>query len=90
MPWISARSADKLVYGQIVKLPFGKRLRVESFKGDRWIEIVKIDENNYKIIEHGFNNHVYNVTGNDLKRILKELFEVEFPRSHQLRVVITS
>ncbi|BFI76214.1 hypothetical protein [Sulfurisphaera ohwakuensis] len=90
MPWVSAKSADRLVYMQIVKLPFGKRLRVESFKGDRWIEIVKIDENNYKIIEHGFNNNVYNVTENDLKRILKELFGVEFPRSHQLRIVITS
>jgi len=39
MPWISARGSDKIVYNQCLKLEQGKILRVESFKGDRWIEI---------------------------------------------------
>jgi len=34
MPWIPIRSADKLVYGKAVKLEIGKKLRVESFKGE--------------------------------------------------------
>ena len=41
MPWIPARSADKLVAGQCLKLEVGRVIRVESFKGDRWVEIKK-------------------------------------------------
>ncbi|BFH72656.1 hypothetical protein SJAV_06000 [Sulfurisphaera javensis] len=90
MPWIPVKSADKLVYGQVTKLEKGKKLRVESFKGDRWLEITKIDENTFEINEHGFNNNVYKTNLKELKKLLKELIEEEFPRSHQLRVSITS
>ena len=89
MPWIPARSAEKLVYGQAVKLENGKKLRVESFKGDRWIEITKKD-NGFEILEHGFRNNILTVDEKELRRVLKELLETEFPRSHQLRISVTS
>lgn len=90
MPWIPIRSADKLVYGQVVKLEIGKEIRVESFKGDRWIEITKKDNSSFEILEHGFRNNTLTVDEKGLKRTLKELFEIEFPRSHQVRISISS
>ena len=89
MPWISAKSADKLVLGQLSKLEVGKALRVESFKGDRWVEIVKEDTDLFKVIESGFKRTTYEkVTFKDLKILLKRIFDDEFPRSHQLRVSV--
>ncbi|MGC8670616.1 MAG: hypothetical protein ACP5SK_02240 [Thermoprotei archaeon] len=88
LPWISAKSADKVVASQLEKLPEGKRLRIEDFKGDRWVEVLKSSVNNYRIEERGFANGFYDVDDNELKSTLKRLFEAEFPRSHQLRVSI--
>ncbi|AWR97421.1 hypothetical protein DFR86_07570 [Acidianus sulfidivorans JP7] len=90
MPWMPARSADKLVISQCLKLEKGKVIRVESYKGDRWVEIRKIDSDNYEIIEKGYNNTTYNITSKELKGLIKKLFDIEFPRSHQVRVNITS
>jgi len=91
MPWISAKSADKLVFGQVIKLEIGKVMRIESFKGDRWVEITKIREDSFNIVESGFKKMTYeNVSKEDLKNLLKRIFDEEFPRSHQLRVSIHS
>jgi len=67
-----------------------KKLRIESFKGDRWIEITKKDNSSFEILEHGFRNNTLAIDEKELKRVLKELFKIEFPRSHQVRVSITS
>ncbi len=88
LPWISARSADKMVAGQLDKLPEGRTLRVEDFKGDRWVSVLKMNVNSYRVEEHGFYVATYEVSDDELKSTLKRLFEVEFPRSHQLRVSV--
>jgi hypothetical protein len=90
MPWISARGSDKIVYNQCLKLEQGKILRVESFKGDRWIEIKRKKEDEFEITEKGYNNTTYVVNSKELKTLLKRLFEMEFPRSNQVRISITS
>jgi hypothetical protein len=68
----------------------GKIIRVESFKGDRWVEIKRLNENSFEITEKGFNNQKITVSADELKEKLKRIFDVEFPRSHQLRVNYTS
>ena len=90
MPWISAKSADKLISGQCLKMEVGRIIRVESFKGDRWVEIKRVNENSFEITEKGYNNQKITVTADELKEKLKRIFDVEFPRSHQLRVNYTS
>ncbi|WP_449462248.1 hypothetical protein PQ610_06700 [Tardisphaera miroshnichenkoae] len=86
MPWLSARSADKLIASQVEKLPEGKKVRVEDFKGDRWVEVLKVGVNSYRVNEHGFVTAAYDVDDGKLRATLRRLFEAEFPRSHQLRV----
>ncbi|EZQ01911.1 MULTISPECIES: hypothetical protein [Acidianus] len=90
MAWLSARSAEKMVYGQLTKLSTGKTLRVESFKGDRWIEVKKISEDEFLVTEKGYNNVTFSVNLPQLRQTLKKIFEDEFPRSHQLRITTTS
>ncbi|AWR94122.1 hypothetical protein [Acidianus brierleyi] len=90
MPWIPARSADKMILGQALKLKEGKVLRIESFKGDRWIEIKKLNSNEFEINEHGYNNTTYKVKEDEMKVILRRAIDLEFPRSHQLRISLSS
>ena len=89
MPWIPARSADKLVAGQYLKMEVGKVIRVESFKGDRWVEIKRVDGDSFEVTEKGFRDHKFTVKAGDLKVALKRVFEVESPRSHQMRLSYT-
>lgn len=80
-----ASSADKLVVSQSLKLREGETLRVESFKGDRWLEITRKGDR-FSITEHGFRDATYEVGEGDLRQLLRRLMDFEFPRSHQLRV----
>ena len=72
MPWIPARSADKLVSGQCLKMEVGRAIRVE----------IKIDGDFFEVTEKGFRDQKFTVKAGDLKVVLKRVFEVEFPRNH--------
>ena len=54
------------------------------------MEIKRLNENSFEITENGFNNQKITVSADELKEKLKRIFDVEFPRSHQLRVNYTS
>ncbi|AWR98682.1 hypothetical protein [Metallosphaera hakonensis] len=88
MTWISARSALKTVVSMVSKLEDGKSLTIESFKRDRW---VKLSKKGQRVIieERGFNDNKIEVMVDDLSHVLKEIFEREFPRSHQLRMSVS-
>ncbi|MFP3178831.1 MAG: hypothetical protein RXQ96_07665 [Thermocladium sp.] len=86
MPWISARSADKLVIGRCLRMGVGSVLRIESFKEDRWLEIRRLDNDEFEVTEHGFNDSRTIVDLEALKPTIKRLLSIEFPRSHQLRI----
>ena len=67
MTWIPARSADKLVSEQCLKMEVGKVIRVESFKGDRWVEIRRVDGDSFEITEKGFNDQKFTVKAGTLR-----------------------
>ncbi|ADL18451.1 hypothetical protein ASAC_0043 [Acidilobus saccharovorans 345-15] len=71
---------------QSLKLKDGETLRVESFKGDRWLEITRKRGDGFSVTEHGFKNATYEVGEEELRQLLRRLIDFEFPRSHQLRV----
>ncbi|MDT7901587.1 MAG: hypothetical protein RRE78_06790 [Acidianus sp.] len=50
----------------------------------------KEKEDEFEITEKGYNNTTYVVNSKELKTLLKRLFEMEFPRSNQVRISITS
>lgn len=56
----------------------------KTFKKDRKVEILKL-ENSYTFIEDGFkNNIIENLDYKKVKKILKETQKIEFPRSNKL------
>ncbi|MDY3207421.1 hypothetical protein [Clostridium baratii] len=56
----------------------------KTFKKDRKVEVLKL-ENSYTVIEVGFkNNIIENLGYKEIKKILKEIQKIEFPRSNKL------
>ena len=56
----------------------------KTFKKDRKVEVLKL-ENSYTVIEDGFkNNIIKHLEYKEIKKILKEIQKIEFPRSNKL------
>ncbi|ARD84469.1 hypothetical protein [Ferroplasma acidiphilum] len=85
MPWIPIRSVDKHVYSMLVKMDNNYMLTIKSFKKDRIVTVKKL-EGRFNIIEEGFRNENFTVDEKDLKKIMKEIIELEYPRSHKVMV----
>ena len=68
------------------KLPVGQYLDVRSYKCDRYLLIIKLTEDLFKVVEHGFEEAEIEVDAASLKRTLKTLTKREFPRSNKIRV----
>ncbi|MBS6005541.1 MAG: hypothetical protein KIB43_01145 [Clostridium baratii] len=61
----------------------------KTFKKDRKVEVLKL-ESSYTIIENGFkNNIIEDLEYKEVKKILKKLQKIEFPRSNKLWYSIT-
>ncbi|KJE49359.1 MULTISPECIES: hypothetical protein [Acidiplasma] len=86
MPWIPKKAVEKTVYSSLLKMDNGRLISLKTKKKDRSVTIYK-DNNLYKIIEDGFKNESYEIGDEkELKKMLKTLIEIEFPRSHEILV----
>ena len=66
--------------------PGGKTLALYTFKKDRWVRLEPTADG-WVLDEHGFTNACTPLPpGRDAKRLLKEAFAREFPRSNKIYV----
>ncbi|TKX30916.1 hypothetical protein [Campylobacter aviculae] len=57
----------------------------QSFKKDRAIKVQKISEQKFNVFEEGFfHKEFLDLSDKELKKTLKQLQKIEFPRSNQL------
>ncbi len=85
MSWIPIRSVEKNIYSTIIKMDENHILSIKSFKKDRIVTVKKIDDM-YQIDENGFRNVQLKVDAQTLKKTMKEIIELEYPRSHKVMV----
>ena len=86
MALINIQSAIKRV-GQIVdKLEPPQGVEILTYKRNRGITIIKIDEDTLSIQERGYEENIYQVAKADLTKQLKAIAKREFPRSRKVRV----
>lgn len=67
-------------------LPVGDYLDVCSYKRDRYLHLIKVDHDSFRIVETGFEQSDFVVDGAGLKKSLKVLVKREFPRSNKIRL----
>lgn len=76
------------VWERLGKLPPGHYLDLRTYKRNRTVVIVKIDEKKLLVIEDGYYKDRFWVTPGKLKKLLKTLLKKEFPRSKKIRLYV--
>ncbi|MEM0140409.1 MAG: hypothetical protein QXZ44_07375 [Ferroplasma sp.] len=85
MPWVPIKSVDKHIYSAIMKMDAGHIMSIKSFKKDRIVTVRKVSDK-FQIDEDGFRNTQIIVDNQSLKRTMKDIIELEYPRSHRVMV----
>ena len=71
---------------RLKNLPTGHYLDLRTYKRNRSILIVKMDEDDLLIIEDGFFKEKFRINSDKLRKLLSDLLRKEFPRSHKIRL----
>lgn len=71
---------------RLQNLPSNHYLDVRTYKRNRSVLIIKIDNDSLKVIENGFFYEEYEVQQKDFKRLFKSILKKEFPRSTKIRL----
>ena len=71
---------------RLKNLPTGYYLDLRTYKRNRSILIVKMDEDDLLIIEDGFFKERFRIKSDKLRKLLSALLRKEFPRSHKIRL----
>ncbi|KAA8922417.1 MAG: hypothetical protein F6Q11_04590 [Thermoplasma sp.] len=82
---ISSSGAIRDISSMIRKLKPGYEIEMKTFKKDRGIEIAKEEDGSLNIREFGFRTAEYHAASDDFEKIFKEVYQREFPRSHEIR-----
>jgi len=76
------------VLERLEKLPPGHYLDLKTYKRNRTVILVKIDETKLLVIEDGYFKNRFLITPDKLKKLLKTLLKREFPRSKKIRLYV--
>jgi hypothetical protein len=76
------------VLERLEKLPLGHYLDLKTYKRNRTVIIVKIDEKKLMVIEDGYFKDRFLIKPDKLKKLLKTLLKREFPRSKKIRLYV--
>lgn len=86
MALVNIQSAIKRVQQIVRKLEPPQGVEILTYKRNRGITIIKIDEETVSIQERGYKEQTLLVEIKDLARQLKSIAKREFPRSRKVRV----
>lgn len=83
---IDRASAVETVVSRMKKAEPGHGLDVRTYKRDRGVRVRRMRDDRFEVVQDGFGHERFEVDAKKLKKLLKRLFRIEFPRSNRLRV----
>jgi len=86
MALINIQSAIKRVLQIVRRLEPTQGVEILTYKRNRGITIIKVDEETLSVQERGYEEHIHLVHIDELTKLLKTLTKREFPRSRKVRV----
>lgn len=86
MALINIESAIKQVLQIVKKLDPPQGVEILTYKRNRGITIIKIDDDTLSVQERGYEETTFQVTMAELAKQLKSIAKREFPRSRKVRV----
>ncbi|MCK5069495.1 MAG: hypothetical protein KAR01_03105 [Desulfocapsa sp.] len=86
MALLNIKTAIKRVQQIVAKLDPPQGVEILTYKRNRGVTIIKIDDDTLSIQERGYEDNTFQVTMGDLGKQLKTIAKREFPRSRKVRV----
>jgi len=86
MALINIQSAIKRVQQIVRKLEPPQGVEILTYKRNRGITIIKIDEETLSVQERGYEENTFQIDVRELANLLKSIAKREFPRSRKVRV----
>ena len=86
MALINIETAIKRVQQIVRKLDPPQGVEILTYKRNRGVSIIKIDDDNLSVLERGYENNVFSTDRAGLAKLLKSIAKREFPRSRKVRV----
>ncbi len=83
---IDKTSAIETVLRKIKKTVIGHGLDLRTYKRDRSVLILRTGDDTFLVVEDGFAKERFSTDLKGLRKILKKLLKIEFPRSNKIRV----
>ena len=77
-----------IVCERLKKLPLGHYIDLKTYKRNRTVIIVKVDEKKLLVIEDGYFKDRFLIKSDKLRKLLKILLKKEFPRSKKIRLYV--
>lgn len=74
------------VVKRLKELPVGHSLDIRPYKRNRSVQITKLGEDSYRVVEDGFFTDEFLSGADKIRRHLKALIGKEFPRSTKVRM----
>ncbi len=71
---------------KLKSLPTGHGLDLRTYKRDRSVRIIKLDEESLRVSQDGFEQNEFTIPAAELGKTLKSLLKKEFPRSNKVRL----
>ncbi len=86
MALINIQSAIKQVQQIVRKLDPSQGVEILTYKRNRGMTIIKIDDDTLSVMERGYEENTFQVDMAGLAKLLKSIAKREFPRSRKVRV----
>lgn len=86
MALINIGSALNRTITTLLELPADAGLEILSYKRDRGVGILRLNESEYQVIEKGYREQELRLAPDELAKALKAIIKREFPRSRKVRV----
>ena len=86
MALVNRDAVIKKVINGLAKLSPPHGFEILSYKRNRGIDVLLLDDETIWVREHGYKEEDFEVTKENLAKLLKSLIKYEFPRSRKLRV----
>ena len=86
MALVNIESALRKVVNSLKKTPAGRGMEILSYKRNRGVSVVRLDEGLFSVQERGYRDQILEVEGKDIGKVLKSIMKREFPRSRKVRI----
>ncbi|MCB2180409.1 MAG: hypothetical protein KQH63_00100 [Desulfobulbaceae bacterium] len=86
MALINIETAIKLVLVIVRKIDAPAGVEILTYKRNRGVSVMKLDDKNLAVQERGYEENEFQVTVDELAKLLKSIAKREFPRSRKVRI----